>query len=281
MSLKTPWLLPILSGVLIGTSYIPFPPWASLFAFIPLWIFWQQQTRLRNVILSGILATFVFTLIGFNWVTYLLHEFAHLPWFAAVLGMLLFALIAHLFVPVAGILWFIGYKQKLYTGWQSILVMGLFTALSLWALPMLFKWNFGYAWYGVQMPVYQLAEYIGFSGLSMLTILANVPLYFAWQNRHDKVARNKILLRFVTVFMILNAFGLSTKAFLPKPNALLMLYWYKPILVMRKKSPLNLGAAFTVKSFNNTRMSPMQVYVPIRVNILILFCGLKQHSRLC
>ncbi len=26
-----PWLLPILSGILIGTSYIPFPPWASLF----------------------------------------------------------------------------------------------------------------------------------------------------------------------------------------------------------------------------------------------------------
>ena len=88
MSLKTPWLLPILSGILIGTSYIPFPPWASLFAFIPLWIFWEQQTRLRNVILSGILATFVFTLVGFNWVAYLLHEFAHLPWFVAVLGML-------------------------------------------------------------------------------------------------------------------------------------------------------------------------------------------------
>lgn len=219
MSLKTPWLLPILSGILIGTSYIPFPPWASLFAFIPLWIFWEQQTRLRNVILSGILATFVFTLVGFNWVAYLLHEFAHLPWFVAVLGMLLFALIAHLFVPVAGILWFIGYKQKLYTGWQSILVMSLCTALSLWALPMLFKWNFGYAWYGVQMPIYQLAEYIGFSGLSMLTILANVPLYFAWKNKHDKPARNKILLRFVIVFMMLNAFGLSTKAFLPKPDA--------------------------------------------------------------
>jgi len=59
-----------------------------------------------------------------------------------------------------------------------------------------------------------------------LTLLANVPLYFAWQNRHDKAVRNKILLRFITVFMMLNAFGLSTKAFLPKPdtsfNALLV-----------------------------------------------------------
>ena len=27
---RLPWGLPVLSGVLIGTSYIPFPPWASL-----------------------------------------------------------------------------------------------------------------------------------------------------------------------------------------------------------------------------------------------------------
>ena len=75
--LINPWLLPVLSGIFIGTSYIPFPPWASVFGFIPLWIFWEQQTRLRAVILGGILTSFVFTLIGFNWVTYLLHEFAH------------------------------------------------------------------------------------------------------------------------------------------------------------------------------------------------------------
>jgi apolipoprotein N-acyltransferase len=192
ISLKSPWLLPILSGIFIGTSYIPFPPWASAFGFIPLWIFWEQQTRLKNVILGGFVTIFVFTLIGFNWVTFLLHEFAHVPWIVAGLGMLLFALFAHLFVPVAGTLWFIGRKQKLYAGWLSIFAMGLFTALALWAMPMLFKWNFGYTWYFAQIPVYHLAEYIGFSGLSMLTVLANVPLYYAWQHRADKKGRSCI-----------------------------------------------------------------------------------------
>ena len=42
------WLLPVLSGIFIGTSYIPFPPWASLFCFVPLWLFWQQQDKLKN-----------------------------------------------------------------------------------------------------------------------------------------------------------------------------------------------------------------------------------------
>ncbi|MGE5247985.1 MAG: hypothetical protein ACM3L8_06530 [Verrucomicrobiota bacterium] len=32
--------LPLLSGLLIGTSYIPFPPWALAFCFVPLWRFW-------------------------------------------------------------------------------------------------------------------------------------------------------------------------------------------------------------------------------------------------
>ncbi|SMG63568.1 carbon-nitrogen hydrolase: apolipoprotein N-acyltransferase, partial [methanotrophic bacterial endosymbiont of Bathymodiolus sp.] len=96
--------------------------------------------------------------------------------------------------------------------------MGLFTALALWAMPMLFKWNFGYTWYFAQIPVYHLAEYIGFSGLSMLTVLANVPLYYAWQHRADKKGRS-ILVRVIMVFALLNAFGLSTKAWQPKPDA--------------------------------------------------------------
>jgi apolipoprotein N-acyltransferase len=46
------WYLPLLSGIFIGTSYIPFPPWASLFGFVPLWIFWNQQTKLKNALLG-------------------------------------------------------------------------------------------------------------------------------------------------------------------------------------------------------------------------------------
>ncbi len=216
-NVRTPWLLPVLSGFFIGTSYIPFPPWASLFGFIPLWIFWVQQTRLKPVILSAVLTTFVFTLIGFNWVTYLLHEFAHLPWLGAAGGMILFALIAHLFVPLAGLLWFLGRKYLLLQERSSIFAMGLLTSLMLWLLPMLFKWNFGYSWYGSEVPLYHIAEYIGFSGLSMLTILANVPLYFAWQQRDSK--RGKTLLtRVAIVFLLLNVWGLNTKAWLQVPE---------------------------------------------------------------
>jgi apolipoprotein N-acyltransferase len=84
------WLLPVLSGIFIGTSYIPFPPWASLFCFVPLWLFWQQQDKLKTVVLSGVLTSFIYTLIGFNWVTYTLHEFARVNWFVSGIGMVIF-----------------------------------------------------------------------------------------------------------------------------------------------------------------------------------------------
>lgn len=212
------WLLPVLSGIFIGTSYIPFPPWASLFCFVPLWIFWNRQTRLKDVFLGGLLTSFIFTLIGFNWVTYLLHEFAHLDWPVAVLGMLLYALIAHLFVPLAGVLWFLGRRKFAWSERLSLALMALITILCEAYSLTLFDWNFGYSWYGAGVPVYQWAEVIGFSGLSAVTLLCNLPLYIAWQKRRQ-TAGKMILMAVAWGFVLLNAGGLWLKNRLPEPDA--------------------------------------------------------------
>jgi apolipoprotein N-acyltransferase len=212
------WLLPVLSGLFIGTSYIPFPPWASLFCFVPLWMFWNRQTDLKDVFLGGLLTSFIFTLIGFNWVTYLLHEFAHLDWPVAVLGMLLYALIAHLFVPLAGVLWFLGRRWFAWSEQLSLALMALITILCEAYSLTLFDWNFGYSWYGAGVPIYQWAEIIGFSGLSAVTLLCNLPLYIAWQKRRQ-AAGKKILLSVVWGFVLLNAGGVWLKSKLPEPDA--------------------------------------------------------------
>jgi len=212
------WLLPVLSGILIGTSYIPFPPWASLFCFVPLWLFWNQQTRLRDVFLGGLLTAFVFTLIGFNWVAHLLHEFAHLDWPIALIGLLFYALIAHLYVPLAGILWFTGQRKFEWSKRLSLGLMAIITVLCEAYSFTLFDWNFGYSWYGANLPIYQWAEFIGFSGLSAATLLCNIPLYVAWQKR--KQNSGKVLLAVViSGFMLLNFSGLWLQARLPKPDA--------------------------------------------------------------
>jgi len=213
-----PWLLPILSGVFVGTSYIPFPPWASLFCFVPLWLFWSRQDSLKNVFIGGLVTAFVFTLIGFNWITYTLHEFAHLDWPAAFIGMLFYALIAHLYVPLAGVLWFWGRWAFNWSGGLSVGLMAVIPVLCEAYSLTLFDWNFGYSWYGANIPVYQWAEVIGFSGLSAATLLCNLPLYYAWQWRKE-TAGKRILAAVVAGFALLNVGGLWLKARLPPPDA--------------------------------------------------------------
>ena len=135
------WTLPVLSGFVIGTSYIPFPPWAAVFGFVPLWIFWQAQTQLKSVILGGMVSAFVFTLIGFNWMTYLLHEFAHVPWALAGVGMIIYALIAHLYVPFAGMIWFLIVKKFSCSKSVSLGLLTLITILCEAYSLTLFDWN--------------------------------------------------------------------------------------------------------------------------------------------
>jgi len=212
------WLLPVLSGVLIGTSYIPFPPWASLFCFVPLWLFWQQQHGLKNVLAGGVLTSFIYTLIGFNWVTYTLHEFAKVNWFFAGVGMILFALFGHLFVPIAGALWFWIRQRLACNAGLSFALMAVLTALAELYVPMLFKWNFGYSWYGAGLPIYQWAEFVGFTGLSMLSILANLLVLFAWRRRatiQGKLGFAALLIAFAG----LNGGGVWLKDRLPAPDA--------------------------------------------------------------
>ncbi len=212
------WLLPIWSGIFIGTSYIPFPPWASLFCFVPLWLFWQEQHKLKSVLLSGVLTSFNYTLIGFNWVTYTLHEFAKVNWLVSGLGMILFGLLGHLFVPVAGILWFWSRKYCLGSAGLSFGLMAVLTALTELYTPMLFKWNFGYSWYGAGLPIYQWAEFIGFTGLSMLTILTNLAVLLAWRQRRQLTGKLG-LASVLIVFLILNGGGICLKNRLPIPDA--------------------------------------------------------------
>lgn len=215
---KITWLLPVLSGLLIGTSYIPFPPWASLFCFVPLWLFWAGQDSLKPVIFGGWITSFTFTLIGFNWVSYLLHEFAHVDWLLAIIGMLVFACIAHLYVPLAGLLWYWSHKKMGCSQGLSVALMVMATVLCEQYSITLFDWNFGYSWFGSGVPIYHLAEIIGFSGLSSVTLLLNWPFLIAWKQRKR---RSGVMLAVVAIlgFVLLNGVGLWLKARLPEPDA--------------------------------------------------------------
>lgn len=235
--------LPLFSGVLVGTSYIPFPPWASLFCFVPLWIFWSRQTRLSDVVLGGFACAFVFTLIGFNWVTYTLHEFAHLDWWVSVIGMLLFSILSHLFVPIAGAAWFFLSSRISRNSWHSRWIMALLTVLSQAMVPTLFDWNFGYAWFASKVPLFHCAEIVGFSGLSAFTVLSGLMSWAYWEAR-KRPKGQRILVTGLAIFLSLNGAGLWLSGRIQDPDSLLRVLMVQGNIGNSEKLAAELGNGY-------------------------------------
>ncbi|MDC0980202.1 apolipoprotein N-acyltransferase [Bdellovibrionales bacterium] len=242
-------MLSILSGIFIGTSFIPFPPWAALFCFAPLWLIWLEQSRLKPILISGWLTSFTLTLIGFNWMTYLFHEFAHMPWPIAFISMLLFAAVAHLFIPFAGFVWFMGRQKWQWSSSTSLAMMALIMAFCEYFYWTLFRWNFGYSWFASGLPIFQTAELIGFTGLSTLTVLTSWPLLIAWQKRKERSGK-LIALSVAASFLALNGLGLYLKDRLPLPDKIV-----HPLIVQAnignlKKQAAELGRGFRTEILN-------------------------------
>ncbi len=182
----TSYRLPLLSGLLLGTSNIPFPPWALLLCFVPLWLFWLREDSLRKILWGGWLAQFLFCLIAFHWVAHTAHEFGHMPWPAALLVLLLFCAFGHLFFVLAGLAFALLRTRLGLSRAAQLLLLPCVTALCWRTVPMIFPWNLGYPWLGARLPAFQLAEFVGFEGLGVLTLFLNLALLAAWEHRKER-----------------------------------------------------------------------------------------------
>ncbi|HAG91902.1 MAG TPA: apolipoprotein N-acyltransferase [Bdellovibrionales bacterium] len=199
----------IISGIMMGTSYIPFLPWAMFFSFIPLLFFWLRTNSLKKILISGWICQFVFTAIGFNWVFYTIREFGNLHWSLALLGALAFFSFANLQIPLAGWIWFLLFGKSKN---PAVRVLGLITSLALLErlFPMIFDWHLGYPWLWAGFPAYQLADLIGFFGLSSLTwIFQGIFLYTLV--RHSNWKAYTGLGISLAAFAVLNLWGWAHK----------------------------------------------------------------------
>ena len=170
---RSPFALPMLSGLLIGTSYIPNYPWAILIGFVPMWIGWLRAKRGSQVFWQGWLTQFIFTPCGSYWIAHTVHEFGHIPWFFAVLILFAYSAISTLYIPAFGYLWFLfSQKFKLNQG-ARIAALPLFLAAGHRLIPMLFDWHFGYSWLWAKWPAYHLADVVGFVGLNDIGYVFN------------------------------------------------------------------------------------------------------------
>lgn len=203
--------LPLLAGALIGSSYIPFPPWALFFSVAPLWVFSMRSSSLKEVVMGGWLTQFVLNLIGFHWFAQAAMETGHFSWFGGVVSLLAFAATAHLYFPASLAVWFLLNRRFPLKKEGSVLLIATLLALFMNLFPTLFPWHFGHPWLWVGLPGSQIADWIGFEGLSYVTLLINGAFALAWlrwPNRKDAIGFATVG---ITILIFVNALGLANK----------------------------------------------------------------------
>jgi apolipoprotein N-acyltransferase len=170
----------LLTGVLVGTSNVPFVPWAILVCWIPLWAQLRRPLSWTTAFQQAWLSQFVLSLMGFSWLGRTVQEHGGLSWPLSVAVLLVFAGTMHLHIPIAftaaAVL-----TQRFHLGLRhAFLVAALLHALAERVWPMLFPWHMGYTLLWAGIPAFQWADTIGFSGLSTLLLVANGWLGGIW-----------------------------------------------------------------------------------------------------
>jgi apolipoprotein N-acyltransferase len=175
--------LSILSGFMIGTSYIPIPPWALLFCYTFLW--WpfaveshedkaqKDSSSLKKVFWAGWWTQFTLSLIGFHWIIITAHDFGFLPWPVALVVLLLFAGFIHLYIPMALTLAHYVHRKFETPPLLRFFSFAIFLSLFEFLWPSIFPWHLGYVWMWMHSPIAQTADVFGFLGLSLITYLLN------------------------------------------------------------------------------------------------------------
>ncbi len=216
-------LAPVLSGILVGTSYLPFWPWGVFFCFVPLALFWQKHAHdLKRILFGGWLCSFILSLIGFWWIAETAHKFGRLPWPISLLVLLGFSSFANYFLMAAGALWWglrrLGQRLRPntspYTLPNSTMVL---SCIALCAhLPGIFRWHLGYTLMPLEPYVAWVhnAELVGIQGMGSLIVLSNI--FALWGLRAKKILLPSLCL--VSVWGGAHISGQYLKQRLPQPE---------------------------------------------------------------
>ncbi|MFN8790352.1 MAG: apolipoprotein N-acyltransferase [Bdellovibrionales bacterium] len=201
--------LPLISGLLVATSYPPFPSWAVVFCWVPLWLFCWKQKSWKTAFWAGWATQFTLSLIGFHWVAYTAHAFGNLPWIVAVPVLLLFAAFVHLHIPLAlALINWLRKDQDWPAGWVFLSYACAISLLErIW--PMIFSWNMGYSLLYSRLEIYQLAEWVGFEGLSAFLFALNAVVatgLVAWQTTRRGLAIG-LMAATCLLFLLFNVVG--------------------------------------------------------------------------
>ena len=211
---------PLLSGVFLGASCVPFPMFFMFFALVPLWLFIYKQTKIKEVLIGSWLTQFVATLIGFNWIIYTAHTFGQLNWLFSFISLILFCALANLFITIASVAWFLIAKNKKHSYFLKLLLLPISFSLFHTIIPAIFPWNMGDPWLWASLPAAQTAELWGFRFFNTIFYIFNLLFLILYKHRLDRIGKTT-LATIITLFLFLNVLGLYLKKRLPDTDSFL------------------------------------------------------------
>jgi apolipoprotein N-acyltransferase len=199
---------PLFSGILIGTSYIPFPPWALLFCYIPLWLFLFRRAKTwKEGFAAGWWTQFTLSAIGFHWIAYVTHRFGGFPWIVSLVVLFLFAAFVHLYIPLVSAAVVVLKERFHWTLPRTLAVSALSLSLIERVWPSIFPWHLGYTLLAAKLPAFQWADVIGFEGLSTLVLLLNAWVAWIWLQRKNRRLAGSHALALLAAVVVINVSG--------------------------------------------------------------------------
>ncbi|AZZ36247.1 apolipoprotein N-acyltransferase [Bdellovibrio sp. qaytius] len=215
--------LALLSGILIGTSYIPYPPWAIAFCYLPLWwavLLSSDEKSYKTIFFLGWISQFVLTLLGFNWIYFTAREFGDLNIPVSLAALLLFASFMHLYIPFSLVIATYFKRKFKLTTTAFIFTMALVHILLERTWPSIFEWNLGYTLLWAKSPLAQWADTVGFWGLSALIFIFQAILLYSFLNFKTKKTKSLTVLAITVLTVVgLSILGVSKKQTFSKTDS--------------------------------------------------------------
>lgn len=172
-----------------------------------------------------------------------------MPWPFAILALFGFCAFANLDIAAASLTWYYLKKKLKLPAPLAILLLGLLTALFERHFPTIFAWNYGFTFFWSGFPASQLAELIGFQGLSSFVILANLASFAIWQNRRQPKVKRQVAL-FIGTFILVNIAGFLLKRTLESPDSSLRVLITQANIGNQEKEYAQSGGRFRERIIN-------------------------------
>ena len=103
--------LSVLTGILVSLCFEPFGISVLAFvAYVPLLFVLESEGSFWRMLLYAWAAMFVQSIISFEWIHFVAHEFGSLPWFVCTLILLTFALLTTFSLQIFAVFYYLAKK---------------------------------------------------------------------------------------------------------------------------------------------------------------------------